>query len=89
MWQSETVIECADCGAVVDPYVWIRARCHDWHQMLDHIQDQEKQAKAELEKIKKSLRLLRKEYESEVEKKAVESAVMILPPKRSIRADPD
>jgi hypothetical protein len=51
--------------------------------MLANVRYQRKKTEAEVAELKKQLRVLRKEFASEGERRAAERAVMILPPKSS------
>jgi hypothetical protein len=83
IWHKEPIIECQDCGAVVDPYYWIRQRCEDWRQMEDAVQWRINAAKRELEELRVAVRLVRKEYKDEAEKRQAERQLMVMPPQRS------
>lgn len=82
VWQDEPILECKDCGAVVDPYRWIRDRCATWKKMEDEVGYRVKAAKGEMEDLQKSLRILRGEYKDERERRQAETALMVLPPRR-------
>lgn len=82
VWQDEPILECKDCGAVVDPYRWIRDRCATWKRMEDEVDYRVKEAKGELKELTKALRILRGEYEGERERRQAETALMVLPPRR-------
>jgi hypothetical protein len=82
IWRREPILECADCGVVVDPYAWIRDRVSDWHHMVSEVEYRRSEAQRELDGLKEKLRILRKEYGSEVEKRRAEHALMVLPPQR-------
>lgn len=83
VWGNEPILECSDCGGVVDPYKWIRERCADWKQMVDAVQWKVSAAKEELEGLRTAIRLLRKEYKDEVEKARAERNMFVQPPRRS------
>lgn len=82
IWRREPILECADCGVVVDPYAWIRDRVIDWRQMVSDVEYRRDEAQRELNELKARLRVLRKEYSSEIEKRQAEHALMVLPPRR-------
>lgn len=84
VYSNEPILECKDCGGIVDPYVWIRKRCSDWKQMEDAVQCRISMAKAEYEDLKKAVRHLRGEWKDEVEKNRAERrSLMIRPPQKS------
>ena len=83
VWPKEPIIECADCGAVVDPFQWIRDRCADWKQMVASVDWKVADAKRELEELKREIRLLRKEFKDEAEKEAASRRLMVMPPRKS------
>ena len=86
VWLKEPILECRTCGAVVDPYEWIRGRVRDWKQWQDSERFRCEELKLEREKLQKELRKLRGEYRDEAERAAAEReaarAVMVLPPQR-------
>jgi hypothetical protein len=82
VWSNEPILECCDCGAVVDPYQWIRARIAAWSNMEIDASFRVKEARAELEELKKTLRVLRAEYKDEKERREAETALMVLPRRR-------
>lgn len=83
VWTKEPIIECADCGAVVDPYAWMRATIGEWKEMVDAVKYQRRAIEGEIEELKKGLRILRKEYRDEREKQEAANHLMIMPPRRS------
>ena len=85
VWEKEPILECADCGAVVDPYVWIRRTVGDWKRIVDRHKWEKNEAEREAKEIKQQLRMLRKEFATETEKRRYDSAVMILPPQNRMR----
>lgn len=82
IWRREPILECTDCGVVVDPWQWIRDRCSDWKEMLAAVEWKRDEAQRELNELKERLRVIRKEYASEIEKRRAEHALMVLPPRR-------
>jgi hypothetical protein len=85
VWSREPVLECKDCGGIVDPYQWIRDRVRDWENMISAEKYKVDEIKRESEQLKKALRFLRKEFADEREKYEAEHAVATLPPKHRIR----
>lgn len=83
VWGTEPILECSDCGGVVDPYDWIRKRCRDWKQMVDSVKYNVASAKEELDGLKTAIRLLRKEYKDELEKARACRELFVRPPRRS------
>lgn len=81
---DEPIIECATCHAYVDPYNWLRERCADYKKLYDAQTSLVEEAKRELAELKTALRLLRREYADEAEKRRAESSLMILPPRRRV-----
>lgn len=84
VWVKEPIIECADCGSVVDPYYWIRRRCSDWQRLHDGVTFQISEAKAELDELRAALKILRGQYRSEAERRRAEHHLMIMPPRRRV-----
>ncbi len=84
IWAKEPVVECIDCGSVVDPYWWLRRRCEDWKQAMQAIELKMNAAKQEVEELKAALRILRREYKDEAEKRKAETALMHLPPRSRV-----
>ena len=84
VWAKEPILECGSCGAVVDPYQWIRDRVSDWRSMVEAVEFKKRMAQEELDSLKKQLRLLRREYKDEAEKRRAEGQVAILPPQRRV-----
>ena len=82
IWSKEPILECADCGAVVDAHQWIRDRCQDWAQMMSNLKFKRQEIETEIEELKKARRILRKKYKDEREKREAERAIMIMPPQR-------
>jgi hypothetical protein len=76
---SEPVIECRDCGAIVDPYRWIRDRCRDWSRWIDNEQYRQREMRDETKRLQAALRLVRKEYRDEQERRVAEREIMVLP----------
>lgn len=90
VWPHEPIIECATCGAVVDPYHWIRGLTLDWAEVERRRDQIKREAEREMAEIRQQLRALRGEYRDEAERVAAERqaarAVAVLPPRRgSIR----
>ena len=83
VWDKEPILECCDCGAVVDPYQWIRDRCHEWAGMVASVQYRIDAAKLEMVELKKALKVLRKAHGAAVEAGRAQQALMVLPPQRS------
>lgn len=83
VWGTEPIIECADCGGVVDPYKWIRDRCADWREMEAAISYKIQAAKEELEGLRAAVRMLRGEYKDEMEKARACRELFVRPPRRS------
>jgi hypothetical protein len=84
VWVKEPIIECSDCGAVVDPFAWIRDLTNEWEE-VDRRRDQLRQdAEREMAEIKKQLRMLRGDLRDEKERREAERAVMVLPPRRTL-----
>lgn len=85
----DPILECAECQAPVDPYVWIRTLTREWDEVCRQHEEKKRSAEREIEVLKKRLRVLRGEYESEAERIAeereAERAIAVLPPKRGIR----
>jgi hypothetical protein len=79
VWPKEPIIECADCGVVVDPYYWIRQRCHDWQSMEAAVEFRVRQLKDEKAGLEKAIRILKNECSSEAEKRAAARAIAVLP----------
>jgi hypothetical protein len=84
VWMKEPILECKKCGAVVDPYAWIRERCSDWEEVMADIKYKRKAAESDLNEIKKALRILRAEYKDEAERRKAERALMVLPPQMRV-----
>jgi len=80
VWHREPIIECQNCGVVVDPYQWIRDRCRDHDQMMNSLEYQKQALQGEIEELKKMRRVLRREYRDERERRDTERAVAVLPP---------
>lgn len=89
VWAKEPILECRDCGAVVDPYAWIRSRINDWRYWQEAERAKYDDLKREREDLQKQVRILRGEYKDEAERVAAERAaaraVAIMPPRRSGR----
>lgn len=86
VWPKEPILECKTCGAVVDPYQWIRNRCDDWAMMRDAKKFERDQLQSEIDGLKKMLRLIRGEYRDERERHEAKSRLMVLPPPSSGRS---
>lgn len=84
VWPREPIIECVNCGAVVDPYEWIRTVCRNWEMMKNNQEIERAETAAEIAELKKALKVLRREYAGEAERRQLESAVAILPPRRRV-----
>lgn len=82
VWTSEPILECADCGAVVDPYQWIRNRVKDWAHMENEAKYRVDDAKREIADLKKTLKALRGEVDDAAEANRVKHALMVMPPRR-------
>lgn len=82
IWPREPIIECADCGVVVDPYYWLRRVCERWRMVEDTAAYRARALKDEADEIKKSLRILRAEYKDESERREAERSLMRLPPRK-------
>lgn len=80
IWPNQPRIECKACGALVDPYDWLRKHCREWQRMEDDLEAERQNVRDEIEELKKARRLLRQEYADEVEKRRTERAIMVLPP---------
>lgn len=83
--QDEPMIECRDCGAIVDPYRWLRQSIGQWDGAIREREFKIQQLDGEIEGRKTALRLIRKEYESEAEKRRAERAIAVLPNGRTHR----
>ena len=83
IWMNEPILECADCGGVVDPYTWIRNRVTDWKQMVNAVEWKVRETKEELEGLKAQVRILRAEYKDELEKARACRELFVRPPRRS------
>ena len=77
IWAKEPIIECSMCGAVVDPYEWLRARCRDWHSLHASLEHKRDEISREIKQLSEALRVLRGEYKSEAEKRAAERSLHI------------
>ena len=82
IWRKEPILECSDCGAVVDAHQWIRDRCQDWAQVMSNLKFKRQEIETEIEQLKKARRILRKKYKDENERRAAERALMVMPPQR-------
>lgn len=87
IWQKEPILECADCGAVVDPHVWIRKTVGDWARVIERQKWEMNAAKIECDEIKQQLRMLRKEFANEAEKHKYDSCLMMLPPQNLVKIE--
>jgi hypothetical protein len=84
IWVSEPILECKDCGAIVDPYWWMRQTIGSWSSIYDGIKFQENEARKELEALKREIRKLRREFKDEAERQAPDREIMRLPPSRKV-----
>ena len=86
IWAKEPIIECSECGAVVDPYDWIRDRVKDWRHWHHAEFIKYKELKREREELQKQVRILRGEYRDEAERVAAERnaarAIAVMPPRK-------
>jgi hypothetical protein len=82
IWRKEPILECTDCGAVVDAHQWIRDRCQDWAQVMSNLKFKKQEIEAEIGELKKARRILRKKYKDDREKRDAERALMHMPPQR-------
>lgn len=82
VWAKEPILECQDCGAVVDPYAWIRARCADWSSLIAPLKRKKAEMEGEIAELRKALRALRGEFKDEAERRAAERALHVWPKKR-------
>lgn len=82
IWRREPILECRDCGVVVDAHAWIRDRVNDWREMVRAVEWKRDEAQRELDELKARLRVLRQEYASEIEKRRAEHQLMVMPPRR-------
>ena len=83
IWMDEPILECSDCGAIIDPYCWIREQATKWDQIQGRVDYARKEADREMADIKKQLRQLRGEYADEKEHQATKKALMVLPPRKA------
>lgn len=83
--QREPMIECRDCGAIVDPYHWLRQSIRNWDAPIRDREAKIRQLDNEIEGRKKALRLLRKESADEAEKRQAARAIAVLPNGRTHR----
>ena len=79
---SEPIIECRDCGAIVDPYQWLRQSIRNWDAP---IKTREFKLETEIENRKRALRILRNECADEAEKRIAARAIAVLPNGRTRR----
>lgn len=82
IWPREPILECSNCGAVVDAYAWIRQVCERWRDMEAQVRFKVADMKREADDLKKALRILRAEYKDENERRQAERALMIMPPRK-------
>ncbi len=82
IWRKEPILECVDCGAVIDPHQWIRDRCLDWAQLMSTLKFQRQEIEGEIVELKKARRILRRKYKDDREKREAERAIMHMPPQR-------
>lgn len=82
IWRKEPILECTDCGAVVDAHQWIRDRCQDWAQVMSNLKFKKQEIEAEIDELKKARRILRRKYKDERERREAEGALMHMPPQR-------
>lgn len=80
IWPREPILECAQCGAVVDPYEWIRKAVGRWKRFEQAAQWKVDELKREADELMAGLRILRAEYKDEAERRRAERAIAHLPP---------
>ena len=78
VWAKEPIVECRDCGAVVDPIQWIRDRCNDF----DYLQAEKKRLESDIAALQESKKLARAAVRREREKahRELDRQAMVLPP---------
>lgn len=86
IWAAEPILECTDCGAVVDPYAWIRTLTREWDAYEKRREDTKREVEREMAELQKRLRILRKEYQDESERCAAEREIAVLPPRKGARS---
>ncbi len=79
VWSNEPILECKDCGGIVDPYQWIRGRARDWKSIIDNVEGKKKLIEMEIADLQKALRLLKGEFKDERERQEAKRMLMILP----------
>lgn len=79
VWRREPILECEKCGAVVDPYEWIRGRVQDWDRMQESLEYRREEVIRETKQLQAALRILKGEYKDEQERRMAERALMVLP----------
>jgi hypothetical protein len=55
VWTREPIIECQDCGAIVDPYYWLRLTMDNWDNMHARVKFQVDEMKREQDALKKAI----------------------------------
>jgi len=81
----EPIVECRDCGAIVDPYAWIRQSIGNWDGPIREREFKIKQLDDEITNRKSALRILRNECATEAEKRHAARAIAVLPNGRTTR----
>lgn len=80
----EPVIACDKCGAVVDPYEWLRKNIEHFGMAIKNgAEMQRDDLQREAKELTNLVRQLRGEFKDEMEKKRFQSQVVIKPPKRA------
>lgn len=80
---EEPILECADCGAIIDPHQWIRILTKEWEQVQNRVEFMRVEAEREMKEIRKQLRVIRGEYADEKERQEVKKTLMVLPPRKA------
>jgi hypothetical protein len=80
VYADEPILECRNCGAIVDPFRWIRDRVNEWKSMQAAVDWKIAEAKRELDGLRTAIRQLRGEWKDESEKRRT---LMIQPPRKS------
>jgi hypothetical protein len=83
VYAREPIIECKTCGAIVDPYQWLRLTTDNWQAAQDRVKYQITDMERERDELKKAVRLLRGEYKDETEKREAARAIMVMPPRKA------
>lgn len=86
IWACEPVLECRDCGAMVDPYDWIRTLTHEWGDVERQHAYRKREAEREMAEIEKKLRALRGEFRDETERREASRAIAVLPARKGLGA---